>query len=67
MHDDVLGDARQPALRGMEHLLNVMDALGVAIEKLGGDAHAIAGMQFAHIGDVGFKREEGAVGGLHQI
>ncbi len=67
MHDDQLRHAGQPALFGMEHLLHVMHAFGVTVEKLRLDPHRIASMEFAHIGVVAFQREERGVAVLHVV
>ena len=58
MHDDVFGDTGEPAFAGVEHLLDIVNALGIVVEELHGDAHAIAGVKFAEVSHMGFKREE---------
>ena len=41
VHHDVFGDAGQPAFAGVEHLLDIVQALGVIVEKLRGDPHPV--------------------------
>ena len=58
VHDDVLSYAGGPIIPGMKHLLHIVNALGIMVEELGGDSHGVARMQFAEVGDMGFKRKE---------
>jgi hypothetical protein len=67
MDDHVFRDGSQPALFGVEHLLHIVNALGVVVEELDGDLHGVAGMEFAQIGQMRFECEERRVGGLHIV
>src|SRR5262249_52316479 len=50
---------RDPALLGMEQLLEVVHALGVEIEELERHAYRIAGIELAQVAHVHLSREAG--------
>ena len=58
MNDHVFRDASEPAFLGVVHLLDIVNALCIIVEKLDGNPDRIAGMQFAQIGDVRLEREK---------
>src|SRR5436190_13481884 len=64
---DMLAHRGEPIVFGMMHLLHVVNALGVMVEQPECHFYTIAGMKLPKIGDMGFKREERAVGALHIV
>ena len=59
MQRQVLGGGRQPALLGVEQLLEIVHALGVVIEQLEGHPHRIAGMKLAQVAHMDLGGEGG--------
>src|SRR3546814_15397623 len=65
MHQNLLRGRGKVALRSVEHLDEIMDALGVEAQKPEGEAQLVALDDFLQIADMGFQHEGGEIGALH--
>src|SRR5262249_39733492 len=58
MERQVLGSGRYPAFSGMKQLLEIVDPLGIVIDKLERDPHRVTGVEFTQVADVNLGGED---------